>query len=216
MRIVYLGKKPWHTDKWFKSGTMWQGHGDVQEVPDDLGPKLLKKFPSVYAPAPADSKLPGHESGEPVARFGGGDPPPSLIDSILVPDPAADGKEVPLRTASFAAVRSYVVNRFGINVREDISRTEMLDLVVELLEAGKEPVGEAPPPDKPPAEDPPPPADETPPPPPADDKPPPADEKPPANDPPPPADEAPAGDGAPAGADPAGEGGDGGPPATAA
>lgn len=140
MRIVYLGKKPWHGDRWFNTGKTWEGHGDVQVVPDDVGRKMIEKFPTVYGEVPADSGLPGHETGDPLALFGGGDVPPSILDSIQVHDPV-EGRMVPLGEAKFAQVKTYVEAEFGVAVRVGMSRTELLELAVELLQAGKGPQG---------------------------------------------------------------------------
>ena len=198
MRIVYLGKKPFQTDRWFKSGVMWNGHGDVQTVPDDIGRQMIDKFPSVYGEAPADSALPGHEEGDPLALFGGGDVPTAILDTVKIPDQLAEGGEVTLREAKFAPLKAWVEGYFGVAVRVGTSRTELLDMAVELLQAGKG-AGEDPPPppntgELPPAgEDPPPEqstdpaaaAGEDPPPPAGDDPPPASQDDPPAGDPPP-------------------------------
>lgn len=188
MRIVYLGKKPFQTDRWFKSGAVWNGHGDVQTVPDDIGRKMIDKFPSIYGEAPADSALPGHEEGDPLALFGGGDAPSAIIDTVKIPDPLADGGEVTLREAKFAPLKEWVEETFGVAIRVGTSRTELLDMAVELLQSGRG-AGDDPPPPSPepepaPGEDPPPPAPEP------DPQPAPAPENP---DPPPQPDPAPEG-----------------------
>lgn len=42
MRIEYVGKKTSRTDTVAGTGIVWNGAGDVQEVPDEAAQKLLK------------------------------------------------------------------------------------------------------------------------------------------------------------------------------
>lgn len=42
MRIEYVGKKARRTDTVAGTGIVWNGAGDVQEVPDEAAQKLLK------------------------------------------------------------------------------------------------------------------------------------------------------------------------------
>jgi hypothetical protein len=42
IKIVYVGKKPFAYDNVAKSGKVWQGNGDVQEVTEDQAKQLLK------------------------------------------------------------------------------------------------------------------------------------------------------------------------------
>jgi hypothetical protein len=42
IKIVYVGKKPTAYDNVAKSGKVWQGNGDVQEVTEDQAKQLLK------------------------------------------------------------------------------------------------------------------------------------------------------------------------------
>ena len=47
IKIVYVGKKPFAYDNVAKSGKVWQGNGDVQEVTEDQAKQLLK-FPDQW------------------------------------------------------------------------------------------------------------------------------------------------------------------------
>lgn len=47
IKIQYIGHKPYKTDNVAGTATVWEGRGDVQEVPDDAAPKLLR-FPGVW------------------------------------------------------------------------------------------------------------------------------------------------------------------------
>ena len=152
MRIVFLGKKPLQVDKFFGTGIAWHGKGDVQTVPEEVGTKMLKTFPDVYGPVPEDSSLPGHNTGEKLALFGGGDPPPAAIDTILVPDPET-GRDVALREAKFSALKRHLETVYGVQVRVGMSRTDLIQMVVDLVEAGKGPAEDPPPAEMPPAED---------------------------------------------------------------
>ncbi|MBF0339450.1 MAG: hypothetical protein HQL95_00625 [Magnetococcales bacterium] len=46
-KIRYIGNKPFKRDTVTKSGTVWQGRGDVQEVDDKFAEKLLL-FPDIW------------------------------------------------------------------------------------------------------------------------------------------------------------------------
>lgn len=50
IKIQYIGHKPYKTDNVAGTATVWEGHGDVQDVPDDAAPKLLR-FPGVWQAA---------------------------------------------------------------------------------------------------------------------------------------------------------------------
>lgn len=50
MRIAYVGLKASRTDTVAGTGIVWDGAGDVQDVPDDAAAKLLK-HPDVWAVA---------------------------------------------------------------------------------------------------------------------------------------------------------------------
>lgn len=47
IKIQYIGHKPYKTDNVAGTATVWEGNGDVQDVPDDAAPKLLR-FPGVW------------------------------------------------------------------------------------------------------------------------------------------------------------------------
>lgn len=47
MKIKYVGTKPMKTDNVAGTGTIWMGHDDVQDVPDNLWP-LFAMHPNVW------------------------------------------------------------------------------------------------------------------------------------------------------------------------
>lgn len=53
IKIVYVGKKPTAYDNVAKSGKVWNGNGDVQEVTADQAKQLLK-FPDQWDVVDAD------------------------------------------------------------------------------------------------------------------------------------------------------------------
>lgn len=48
IKVAYVGKKPTAFDNVAKSGKIWSGHGDVQEV-TDVQAKALLKYPDQWA-----------------------------------------------------------------------------------------------------------------------------------------------------------------------
>jgi len=48
MKIKYVGRKPEQPDHLYGSNKIWVGLGDVQEVPDDIAPRLLS-HPDMWA-----------------------------------------------------------------------------------------------------------------------------------------------------------------------
>ncbi len=64
IKIQYIGHKPHKTDNVAGTATVWEGHGDVQGVPDDAAPKLLR-FPGVWQVAEeAEASKPSASSGD--------------------------------------------------------------------------------------------------------------------------------------------------------
>lgn len=69
MYLRYVGKKPFAIDSVGGTGVLWNGHGDIQEVPNTVGEKLLA-YPDQWeeavpkktadkAPAPAKAPAKG-------------------------------------------------------------------------------------------------------------------------------------------------------------
>lgn len=56
MRIEYVGKKPVKEDNVAKTGTVWQGQGDVQEVADEAACSKLLAHPLVWRAAAEDAQ----------------------------------------------------------------------------------------------------------------------------------------------------------------
>ncbi len=52
MRIQYIGTKPFHADSLHKSGGLWRGHGDIQEINDEKAMRLVNHHPDVYRIVP--------------------------------------------------------------------------------------------------------------------------------------------------------------------
>ncbi len=48
MQVQYIGNKPLKTDNVAGTGLVWNGHGDVQDVPEAAAAKLLR-HPDVWA-----------------------------------------------------------------------------------------------------------------------------------------------------------------------
>lgn len=63
-KIKYIGHKPYKTDNVAGTASVWEGHGDVQDVPDDAATKLLR-FPGVWQIAEeAESSKPAPAAGD--------------------------------------------------------------------------------------------------------------------------------------------------------
>lgn len=77
VKIQYIGHKPHKTDNVAGTAVAWEGHGDVQDVPDDAAPKLLR-FPGVWQvaeeaeaskPAPVAVEAPPAASDAPASEL---------------------------------------------------------------------------------------------------------------------------------------------------
>ena len=67
MYLRYVGKKPWAIDSVGGTGTLWNGNGDIQEVPDDVGAKLLgypDQWEEVIPKKTADATKPPAKGGK--------------------------------------------------------------------------------------------------------------------------------------------------------
>jgi len=68
MYLRYVGKKPWAIDSIGGTGTLWNGNGDIQEVPNEVGEKLLG-YPDQWEeviPQKTAAKAPKGKKAEPI------------------------------------------------------------------------------------------------------------------------------------------------------
>lgn len=76
MKIKYVGTKPMKTDNVAGTGTIWMGHGDVQDVPDKLWPlfashaNVWQRADGVIDPALPQPGLAPVAEVKPTIRFG--------------------------------------------------------------------------------------------------------------------------------------------------
>ena len=130
MRVQYVGKRPLHVDRIHRTGAVWTGTGAVQTItPDALAEKMIKCHPDVYGHASDDAAVRegAHETAGTVSA---GD---SAIDTIMIPQ---SGGNVPLRDASFLALKSYATKVLGLNIANGTHRPELIDIIVDQVKAG--------------------------------------------------------------------------------
>lgn len=90
MQVQYIGAKPLKTDNVAGTGVVWDGHGDIQDVPDAAAAKLLR-HPDVWAlpsidPVPEPEKEQQGLDSKPDFKLAG--PDGTVIDLATMDDKA--------------------------------------------------------------------------------------------------------------------------------
>lgn len=137
VRVMYVGLKPREIDnKKGKSGVVWNGHGDIQEVPDWAWP-ALSKHPDVWVDVPP-------EPGEKPAATGLSDVAPpvkvpqevddaDLVAMTVTIQPPEQSPAADLYNMNTAALREYAV---GKGYRVDLSmKAKDLRAAIQAIEA---------------------------------------------------------------------------------
>ena len=146
MRVMYIGKKEVTTDQIFGTGGMWNGYGDVVDIPDATAQLMIRRHPDVYAEA--SDTVHGVVEERPVAGGGKGNGPvgDDPLDTIFV----QDGTEnVSLRVASRAALMRHA-KVVGYKPRNTATKTDLIEQIVRLTllaqeaEGGESGIGEDP------------------------------------------------------------------------
>ena len=136
MRVQYVGKQPYKVDRMFSSGAVWRHPGDIVNiVPDSLAQKMIDYAPGSYGPVSDDAAV-REGTHETAGTVPAGD---SAIDSIMIPQ---GGHEVSLRDAKFLALKAYATRRLGLNIAAGTSRPQLIDIIVEQVNAGEEEAGD--------------------------------------------------------------------------
>ena len=131
MRVQYVGKQPYKVDRMFNSGAVWQHPGDVVNIiPDSLAQKMIDYAPGSYGPVSDDVAV-REGTHETVGTVPAGD---SSIDSIMIPQ---GGHEVSLRDAKFFTLKAYATKHLGLNIAAGTSRPQLIDIIVEQVNAGE-------------------------------------------------------------------------------
>lgn len=123
MHVLYLGKKGMHADTLFGTGKIWNGQGDVQEVPDEIGEKMVYLCPGVYEEA-----KPNKPKEADVGQLG---KETSVLDTILVKQ---GGKEVTLRQATRKTALAYAKDELGLQIPTSATKATILTLAANALE----------------------------------------------------------------------------------
>lgn len=145
MQIQYIGRKARHRDLLYGTRQVWDGSGDVQDVPEKVGATMLRKHPDVYA-APGTGPSLGDADGEPteggsdqVQNDGSGEPQGSGDESggdeghpegngIEI---EVNGEWISLHQASRAVIADYAMEHFGVDLDR---RKKAATLAAELEE----------------------------------------------------------------------------------
>ena len=132
MLVEYVGKKVYHSDRFFGSGQHWDGAGDTKEVDDATAKRMVSLFPSLYAQSTgSDTRLHAADSGHARDRK---DATRSFIDLHDVAE--SDGRVVTLREASRIALLGYAKDTLGIQTKPTTSKVDLLAMIVGHLELG--------------------------------------------------------------------------------
>lgn len=104
MKIRYLGKQPKHRDRWFGAGVTWTP-GEVQEVNDESGRKLVEKWPEIYA----------------------------IAESPTVEATDKERPPIDLDKATRAEMADYAEVHFGVEVNRNGPRPDIQNVLAALL-----------------------------------------------------------------------------------
>ena len=136
MRVQYVGKQPYKVDRMFNSGGVWRHQGDVVTiVPDSLAQKMIDYAPASYGPV-SDNAAVREGPHETVGTVPTGD---SAIDKIMIQQ---GGREIPLRDAKFFTLKAYATKQLGLNIAAGTSRVQLLEIIVEQVNAGEGEAGD--------------------------------------------------------------------------
>lgn len=123
MLIEYLGSAKGYVSPLFDTGFVWEGPGDVREVPDHLAVRMLRNSPNFYR----DAAAPRSQDDEvlPVPPKAAG-----VLDTTLIPD---DGDMKPLRIASEKALRQHCRDQ-GLKIPAKATRLGILGVLASMAE----------------------------------------------------------------------------------
>ncbi|MBL3825163.1 MULTISPECIES: hypothetical protein [unclassified Marinobacter] len=141
MKIEYVGRQAPHRERLYGTKTLFSGPGDVQELADDVGRKMVTNHPDQYAvagskPAAATPSEPSSATGgEPVAQAATGqetenqpaagtEPEPFLDREILV-----NGEYKALDKCTKQELEDFAKANFGVDLDR---RQKVADLAVEV------------------------------------------------------------------------------------
>ena len=131
-RVQYLGQKSVHVDTLFGTNIVWNGHGDIQEVGDDVAAaKMVAGCPLTYR-----NLTEGEEKKD--KRDAIVDARQELKGSgVIVYEPGLD-KEIPIEEASRLAIEMKAKD-MGMQIDDVMSRDKIMCSVIDLVEALKNP-----------------------------------------------------------------------------
>lgn len=159
MKVAYIGLAPRHRERLYGTGVTFHFPGDIQEVPDDVGEKLVTRHPDVFSrlspndgepviPVRSFPTPPTPPEQEPVPPASGGSPedPPgdpesdSTVDDEFDPSEitieAGEGGEpikIPLDRASKDDLEAFCLKHFKVDLDKRKSRENLVGEVNALI-----------------------------------------------------------------------------------
>ena len=132
MLVEYVGKKPYHSDRFFGSGQSWDGAGDVKEVDEATAKRMCSLFPSLYVHSTGTET--GLHTADALTLRDQADVPKAVIDLHEIAE--SDGRMVTLRQASRLALLEHAKTTLGIQTPAATTKVDLLAMIVGYLELG--------------------------------------------------------------------------------
>lgn len=140
MDLIYVGKKDSKIDRFYGTGLIWEGTGDIKTVKDDeVAEKMINECPEIWQPAPKDDNG-GSPANSPITAL----KKEVLADSDGFTAAEKDGEEVPIIQASRAALIAKAKD-MGLNPEvfsRTCTRNSLLEAILPVLRAERDMEGQ--------------------------------------------------------------------------
>ena len=138
MRVMYSGKKDFHSDRIYGTGAVWHGDGDTVTIPDEIGQIMVRRHPDCYSEAIDRPTGAAEETGPAKGAVETGRVSDDPLDTIKVEDGA---EQVSLRNASRAALMRHA-KTMGWKPRNTATKVDLIEQIIRLTALAAEGTGE--------------------------------------------------------------------------
>lgn len=130
--VKFLGKSEWCPDRFFGTGAIFRGHGDIQEIEDEIkGTKL-----GAFQPSFCLSSKEEYEEQKFGVKPKEEEPAKRPSSGILIYEPAQK-KDVPIEKASIRALHASA-KKHGVTVPKSMSKDDLIENLIQFIIEGKD------------------------------------------------------------------------------